>query len=74
VPGAGWIELDPTNGQFGNQNLIRVAVSRDPAQAPPLAGAFRGDPNDFIDMTVSVDVHQTGEGPQRSANQNARAV
>ena len=30
VPGAGWMEFDPTNGIVGNRDLIRVAVVRDP--------------------------------------------
>ena len=38
LPGAGWIELDPTNGLIGGQNLIRVAVVRDPSQAIPIRG------------------------------------
>ena len=38
LPGAGWIEFDPTNGLLGGKDLIRVAVARDPAQAAPLTG------------------------------------
>src|SRR5919202_1912531 len=30
LPGAGWVEFDPTNGIVGNRDLIRVAVTRDP--------------------------------------------
>ena len=29
LPGAGWIEFDPTNGTIGNAGLIRVAIARD---------------------------------------------
>jgi transglutaminase-like putative cysteine protease len=32
LPGAGWVELDPTNAIVGNRDLIRVAVARDPSQ------------------------------------------
>ena len=42
LPGAGWVELDPTNGLIGGVNLIRVAVARDPAQAVPLSGDLSG--------------------------------
>ena len=56
LPGAGWIEFDPTNGIVGNRDLIRVAVARDPSQAVPLSGTWTGFPADFIDMTVSVAV------------------
>lgn len=57
LPGAGWVDFDPTNGIVGGANLIRVAVARDPQQAIPLQGTFTGYPNDFQDM--SVDVHVT---------------
>jgi transglutaminase-like putative cysteine protease len=56
IPGAGWVEYDPTNGLAGGMNLIRVAVARDPTQALPLEGSFMGAPDDFIDMTVEVTV------------------
>jgi transglutaminase-like putative cysteine protease len=56
LPGAGWVEYDPTNGIIGNRDLIRVAVVRDPRQAVPLSGTWIGDPSDLIGMTVEVDV------------------
>ena len=40
LPGAGWVEFDPTNGIVGNRDLIRVAVARDPRQAVPLSGTY----------------------------------
>lgn len=62
LPGAGWIEYDPTNGIVGNRDLIRVAVVRDPAQAVPLAGSYTGFPADSLGMTVSVQVtDESGE-------------
>ena len=56
LPGAGWTEFDPTNAQAGGRNLIRVAVTRDPAQAVPLSGSYLGEPEDFRDMQVEVTV------------------
>ena len=56
LPGAGWVEYDPTNGLIGNEDLIRVAVVRDPRQAVPVAGTWTGFPSDFIDMTVDISV------------------
>jgi transglutaminase-like putative cysteine protease len=56
LPGAGWVELDPTNAIVGNRDLIRVAVARDPAQAVPLSGSYYGAAHDFLDMTVEVSV------------------
>jgi hypothetical protein len=43
LPGAGWVEFDPTNGIIGNRDLIRVAVARDPSQAVPLSGTYVGN-------------------------------
>jgi transglutaminase-like putative cysteine protease len=56
LPGAGWVEFDPTNGIIGNRDLIRVAVARDPAQAVPLTGTFYGEAADELGMTVEVQV------------------
>ena len=56
LPGAGWVEFDPTNAIVGNRDLIRVAVARDPSQAIPLSGTYFGDAGDFLDMTVEVKV------------------
>ncbi|RDD63449.1 transglutaminase family protein [Ferruginivarius sediminum] len=60
LPGAGWVEYDPTNGLVGGGNLIRVAVARDPAQAVPLQGSFTGYGDDFLDMRVDVQVSRQG--------------
>jgi transglutaminase-like putative cysteine protease len=56
LPGAGWVEFDPTNANTGGHNLIRVAVARDASQAAPLAGSFSGAPEDFDSMSVEVEV------------------
>jgi transglutaminase-like putative cysteine protease len=56
LPGAGWVEFDPTNGIIGNRDLIRVAVARDPTQAVPLTGTFFGEPADELGMSVEVQV------------------
>ncbi len=56
LPGAGWVEFDPTNALVGGRNLIRVAVARDASQAAPLVGTFNGVAGDLLSMTVSVTV------------------
>jgi transglutaminase-like putative cysteine protease len=56
LPGAGWVDFDPTNRSIGNRNLIRVAVAWDPAQALPLWGSFFGGPAAFLGMEVAVSV------------------
>jgi transglutaminase-like putative cysteine protease len=62
LPGAGWVEFDPTNGIVGNADLIRVAVARDPSQAVPLSGTWYGDPADDLGMSVEVQVTSAAEG------------
>jgi hypothetical protein len=56
LPGAGWMEFDPTNGIVGSHDLIRVAIGRDPAQAVPLWGSWTGFPSDALGLTVEVHV------------------
>jgi transglutaminase-like putative cysteine protease len=58
LPGAGWVEYDPTNGLIAGENLIRIAVTRDPSQAIPISGTFTGAGSDFIGITVEVLVNQ----------------
>src|SRR6266446_2884759 len=61
LPGAGWIAYDPTNGTIAGENLIRVAVTRDPSQAIPVEGSFIGDPASFLGMEVQVTVTSGSE-------------
>jgi transglutaminase-like putative cysteine protease len=56
LPGAGWIDFDPTNSIVGNRNLIRVAVAWSPDQVLPLWGTFSGPARAFLDMQVIVSV------------------
>jgi transglutaminase-like putative cysteine protease len=55
LPGAGWVEFDPTNGLIAGENLIRVAVTRDPAQAVPIGGSYFGE-GKFVGMELDVTV------------------
>ena len=56
LPGAGWLDFDPTNSIVGNRNLIRVAVAWDPKQVLPLWGTFTGAASSFLGMEVTVSV------------------
>ena len=58
LPGAGWAEFDPTNGLVGGAYLIRIAVARNPNQAVPLQGSFFGAGEDYLGMSVEVDVNK----------------
>jgi transglutaminase-like putative cysteine protease len=61
LPGAGWVEFDPTNGIVGNRDLIRVAVAREARQAIPLHGSYFGDAAAADGMEVSVSVRKLPE-------------
>lgn len=56
LPGAGWVSYDPTSVIVAGENLIRVAVTRDPSQAIPIGGTYVGDAGDFLGMDVKVTV------------------
>jgi transglutaminase-like putative cysteine protease len=59
LPGAGWIDFDPTNSIIGNHNLIRVAVAWDPQQVLPLWGTYIGPPDACVGMDVAVTVSES---------------
>jgi transglutaminase-like putative cysteine protease len=59
LPGAGWVDFDPTNSIVGNRNLIRVAVAWGPEQVLPLWGSFIGLPSSYRGMEVAVSVSET---------------
>jgi len=61
LPGAGWIDYDPTNQINAGFDLIPVAVARHPGQAIPLAGSWFGDAKDYQGMSIKVAVHKIGE-------------
>jgi transglutaminase-like putative cysteine protease len=56
LPGAGWIDFDPTSGSANTIGLVTVAVARDPCHATPLHGTFMGYPSDPLGMEVHVQV------------------
>jgi transglutaminase-like putative cysteine protease len=56
LPGAGWIDFDPTSGKAGKLDLVTVAVVRDPHDAIPLHGTFIGLPSDHLGMDVEVSI------------------
>jgi transglutaminase-like putative cysteine protease len=72
LPGAGWVEFDPTNGIVGNRDLIRVAVTRDARQAVPLYGTYYGNAADEEGMVVSVQVRSHPQIPVKELGDAAR--
>jgi transglutaminase-like putative cysteine protease len=88
LPGAGWIDFDPTSGGVGNVDLVTVAVVPDPRHAIPLHGTYVGFPSDHLGMEVQVSVmfdspkgdldpsatdHVSTIGPMRALRQNHRS-
>jgi transglutaminase-like putative cysteine protease len=59
VPGPGWVDVDPSSGVIGNQNLVRVAVVSAPREAIPLQGTWIGFASDHVAMKVAVKVSAT---------------
>ena len=58
LPGAGWLNFDPTNRLTGGFDLIPVAIARHPGQAVPLDGSWFGDAKDYLGMTVAVEIRK----------------
>jgi transglutaminase-like putative cysteine protease len=74
LPGAGWVDFDPTNKIIGNRNLVRVAVAWDHAQVLPLWGTFIGRRSAFLGMEVAVSVrdetHSSREPSKREPSKS----
>ena len=69
LPGAGWIDFDPTSGSVGNVDLVTVAVVPDPRHAIPLHGTYVGFPSDHLGMEVEVSV--TFDSPKGDLDRSA---
>jgi transglutaminase-like putative cysteine protease len=59
VPGAGWLDLDPTNNQWIDDRYLVVANGRDYGDVPPLKGIIVTESASST-MTVGVDVTRIG--------------
>jgi transglutaminase-like putative cysteine protease len=68
LPGAGWVDFDPTNSIVGNRNLIRVAVAWHPAHVLPLWGTFTGRPGSALGMHVDVAVTEERDSIEQTAS------
>jgi transglutaminase-like putative cysteine protease len=60
LPGAGWLNYDPTNRLTCGHDLIPVAIARHPGQAVPLIGTWYGAAQDYLGMTVNVAIRKLG--------------
>jgi transglutaminase-like putative cysteine protease len=55
VPGAGWLDVDPTNDQFTNDRYVVTAFGRDYGDVPPLNGVIYTE-GKTESLKVAVDV------------------
>ena len=59
VPGAGWLDLDPTNATVAPEHHVRLAWGRDYGDVAPVRGVTLGPPA-TQSLEVSVDVSRIG--------------
>ena len=58
IPGHGWRGLDPTHNRPVDENYVKLAVGRDYADVPPVAGNYKGTTD--RKMEVQVNIKQLG--------------
>ena len=68
LPGGGWKGFDPTCGILAAGLHVRVAATRNPAQATPIRGSYLGDASLFRNMRVTVNAHAI-KSPSQSQRQ-----
>lgn len=53
-PEVGWVNLDPTHDAWCGEDYVVTAVGRDFADVPPNRGVWKGDADEVISVSVSV--------------------
>ncbi|MBM4363852.1 MAG: transglutaminase family protein, partial [Deltaproteobacteria bacterium] len=54
-PSAGWVGLDPTHGALVGESHVAVAAGRSYADVPPNRGVYRGESEETIAATVTIE-------------------
>jgi transglutaminase-like putative cysteine protease len=54
LPGLGWRGLDPTHNRQVNDSYVKLAVGRDYADVPPVAGHYKGTLDRRMEVEVKV--------------------
>ena len=54
LPGLGWRALDPTHNRQVNDTYVKLAVGRDYADVPPVAGHYKGTLDRRMEVEVKV--------------------
>ena len=62
LPGAGWVEVDPTNDKFIDERYVVLGWGRDYSDVPPLRGVIYTEGTSSR-LTVSVDLVPAGAVP-----------
>ena len=62
-PGAGWLDLDPTNDLVPGSGHVRVAIGRDFGDVTPLRGVIRGGGSHGLAVAVHTRVVDEPTGP-----------
>lgn len=52
TPTHGWRGFDPTNDLVASAHHVKMATGRDYGDVPPTRGAYRGNPEDTLEVTV----------------------
>jgi transglutaminase-like putative cysteine protease len=52
---AGWVDIDPTSGEFLGDDHVVTAVGRDYSDVPPNRGVWKGRAEESMAVTVKVD-------------------
>jgi transglutaminase-like putative cysteine protease len=55
IPTAGWLALDPTHNQQSDASYIKIAIGRDYADVPPIAGYYKGTLERKLEVEVQID-------------------
>lgn len=54
IPGTGWIALDPTHDRPVDETYVKIAVGRDYADVPPVAGNYKGTTQRKLEVKVDI--------------------
>jgi transglutaminase-like putative cysteine protease len=54
IPGTGWIALDPTHNRPVDDTYVKIAVGRDYADVPRVAGNYKGTTDRKLDVKVEI--------------------
>jgi transglutaminase-like putative cysteine protease len=54
IPGTGWLALDPTHDRPVDETYVKIAVGRDYADVPPVAGNYKGTTERKLEVKVDI--------------------